>query len=116
MRGDERNRAETTRHQMDTGQRIRGQRCEKGKHSPRTKTRKIVGKVLNTTSVNRSKEATGCGPTRKLEIRDDWFLDDKIPRHKLKKGYVRGQVESIRWEENRDREAYSSIFGGILGV
>ena len=34
----------------------------------------------------------------------NWFLDDEIPRHKPKKGYVRGQVESIRWEENRDGE------------
>ena len=30
-----------------------------------------------------------------------WFLDDEIPRHKSEEGYVKGQVESIRWEESR---------------
>jgi hypothetical protein len=42
-----------------------------------------------------------------IRIRDNWLLDDKIPRHKSKKGYVRGQVESIRWEKSRDGEARS---------
>jgi hypothetical protein len=32
----------------------------------------------------------------RIRIGDNWFLDDEIPRHKSKKGYVRGQVESIR--------------------
>ena len=44
---------------------------------------------------------------RTIRVGENWFLDDEIPRHESKKGYVRGQVESIRWEESRDGEAIS---------
>ena len=40
----------------------------------------------------------------RIKIGDNCFLDDEIPRNKWKKEYVRGQVESIRWEESRDGE------------
>ena len=43
----------------------------------------------------------------RIRVGENWFLDDEIPRHESKKGYVRGQVESIRWEESRDGEAIS---------
>jgi hypothetical protein len=85
---------------MDTGHRVRGLRCEKGKHSPRVKTRKTVGKVL--TPLARADPEKLPDVDLRIRIRNNWFLDDKILRHKSKKGYVRGQVESIRWEESRD--------------
>ena len=52
-------------------------------------------------------------PDVDLKIGDNWLHsettgettgDDEIPKHKSKRGYVRGQVESIRWEESRDGE------------
>jgi hypothetical protein len=52
----------------------------------------------------------------RIRIGDNWFLDDEIPRHKLKKGYVRGQVESIRWEESRDGEAISMSEGLTMSM
>ena len=54
----------------------------------------MILKVLNTTSASGVVKL----PDVDLRIRigDNWFLDDEILRHESKKGYVTGQVESIR--------------------
>jgi hypothetical protein len=56
--------------------------------------KKLILKVLNTTSASGVVKL----PDVDLRIRigDNWFLDDEILRHESKKGYVTGQVESIR--------------------
>ena len=40
----------------------------------------------------------------RIRVGDNWFLDDEIPRHESKKGYVRGQVE-IPWNQSGGKRA-----------